>query len=348
MLDLRSDTLSMPTEEMLKSIQTAQLGDDSRDGDPTVLELEALAAEMLGKESALLTVSGTMSNILAIRTHTQPGATVIVEQSAHLYLEEFQGAAAVCGAMLHPLPGRLGAIDVPMLTVALRRVGTGFPTNGLLCLENTHNGAGGTVLSPAATDEYCKLAHARDVPVHLDGARLFNAAVALGTDARELTRSVDSVSVCLSKGLSAPVGSLLAGPRPFIDRARAVRRALGGTMRQAGIIAAPGLIGLRTMVERLDEDHQNARFLAEGISTIAGLHVNLESVQTNIVRVDVGGLGIDAATFGKHLAAQGLRGLPNLTTGIRFVTYRGIGRADVERALNIIRKVVATRPWANA
>lgn len=345
-IDLRSDTLSMPTEEMLRSILTAPLGDDSRDGDPTVQELEALAAEMVGKEAAMLTVSGTMSNIVAMRTHTQPGAAVIVEQSAHLYGDEFGGIAAFCGLWILPVPGRLGAIDPDALRAALRKAGRGFPAPGLLCLENTHNAAGGTVITPEHTDLCCEIAHAAGLPVHLDGARIFNAAVALGVDVRTLTRSVDSVCFCLSKGLSAPVGSLLAGSRDFIARARLVRRALGGNMRQAGIIAAPGLVALRTMVDRLAEDHRNARILGEALAKIEGLSVNLESVQTNMVRVDVRGLGIDGATFAKHLHARGVRGLPDLGTGIRFVTYRGITREDVERAVEIIRETVAARPWA--
>jgi threonine aldolase len=344
-IDLRSDTLSMPTDEMLRSILTAKLGDDSRDGDPTVLELEALAAEVLGKEAALLTVSGTMSNLVAMRTHAEPGGAAIVEQSAHLYGMEFGGIAAACGLLVLPVPGHLGAMLPEQLRVAARRAGMGFPARGLLCLENTHNAAGGTVISPEHTDLCCEIAHAHGLPVHLDGARIFNAAVALGVDARVLTRSVDSVSVCLSKGLSAPVGSLLAGSRFFIERARKVRRALGGTMRQAGIIAAPGLVALRTMVSRLAEDHENARFLANSLSSITGLTINLESVQTDIVNVDVRDLGIDAATFARYLDARGVRGLPGVGTTVRFVTYRGITRSDVAQAAAVVRQMVAERPW---
>lgn len=344
-IDLRSDTLSMPTEEMLRSILTAKLGDDSRDGDPTVLELEALAAEMLGKEAAVLTVSGTMSNLIAMRTHTEPGGAGIVEQSAHLYGMEFGGIAAACGLLVLPVPGHLGAMLPEPLRLAARRAGMGFPARGLLCLENTHNAAGGTVISPEHTDLCCEIAHTHGLPVHLDGARIFNAAVALKLDARALTRPVDSVSVCLSKGLSAPVGSLLAGSRSFIERARKVRRALGGTMRQAGIIAAPGLVALRTMVARLAEDHENAHFLASSLSSIAGLTINLEAVQTDIVNVDVKDLGIDAATFAYHLDARGVRGLPGMGTTVRFVTYRGITRPDVARAAAVVRQMVAEHPW---
>jgi len=347
-IDLRSDTLSMPTDEMILSIRSARLGDDSRDGDPTVLELEALAAGMLGKEAALLTVSGTMSNLVALRTHTEPGGAAIVEQSAHLYGMEIGGLAAACGLLVLPVPGNMGGMRPEPLRAAACRAGAGFPSPGLVCLENTHNAAGGTVISAGHTDLCCEIAHRHGLPVHLDGARIFNAAVALKSDVRELARSVDSVSFCLSKGLSAPVGSLLAGTSSFIGRARKVRRAFGGTMRQAGIIAAPGLVALRTMVDRLAEDHENARLLGTRLAGCLGLIVDLASVQTNIVNVDVKDLGIDAATFARSLDARGVRGLPGMGTILRFVTYRSITRNDVEVAASVISAVVAARPWAAA
>jgi threonine aldolase len=346
LIDLRSDTLSLPTPEMLASIATAKLGDDSRDGDPTVLELEAEAARLLGKEAAVLTVSGTMSNTVALRTHAEPGASAIVEASAHLYGLEFSSIAATCGLLVLPVPGELGAPDPEAIRWAARKANASFPARGLLCLENTHNMAGGTMMTPAQIDERAAIAHEAGLPVHLDGARLFNAAVALGVDAQELTRSVDSVCCCLSKGLSAPLGSVLAGWKAFIDRARKVRRALGGAMRQAGIIAAPGLIALRTMIPRLREDHDNARYLAHELAAVPGLGVDLRTVQTNIVNVDVKALGIDAATFARHLMEQGVRGLPGMGVIIRFVTYRGITRADVEKAIVIIRDTVVRQPWA--
>ncbi len=340
-IDLRSDTLSLPTREMLESILIARLGDDSRDGDPTVLELEAESAKMMGKEAALLTVSGTMSNTVALRTHAEPGATAIVEASAHLYHMEFASIAAACGLLVMPVPGVRGAPNSDALRMAVRKAGTGFPARGLVCLENTHNAAGGAVLTVSQVEECAAIAHEAGLPVHLDGARIFNASVALGVDPREITRSVDSVSLCLSKGLSAPVGSLLAGSRPFVDRARAIRRAIGGTMRQAGIIAAPGLVALRTMVVRLREDHENARALAEGLAAIPGVSIDLATVQSNIVNVDVNGLGMNAAAFAKQLDAQGVRGLPGMGTTIRFVTYRGIVRADIDKAIGAVRMVAA-------
>jgi len=330
-IDLRSDTLSMPTEEMLQSVLTAELGDDSRDGDPTVMELEALGAELMGKEAGLLTPSGTMSNLVAMRTHVEPGATAIVEQSAHLYGAEIGGIAAACSLLVLPVPGRLGAMDLDALRFAAKRVDVFFPTTGLLCIENTHNAAGGTVISPDHIERTCEIAREHGLRVHLDGARVFNAGVALGEDVRTFTRCAETV---------------LTGPQDFIDRARMVRRALGGTLRQAGIIAAPGLVALRTGIDRLAEDHANARVLAEQVAAMDGLSVDLDSVQTNLVNLDVSSLGIDAATFAEHLDPRGVRGLAGLANIVRFVTYRNISREGIDRAVSEIRDMVAERPWA--
>ena len=348
LIDLRSDTLSLPTPEMLQSIVSAKLGDDSRDGDPTVLELEAEAARVLGKEAAILTVSGSMSNTVALRTHTEPGAAAIVEETAHLYGMEYSAIASACGLLVMPVRGHHGAPDLDGVAWALRKAKAMFPAPGIVCLENTHNAAGGTLLTAGQIDAVAAVAHEAGFAVHLDGARVFNASVALGVDVRDLTRSVDSVSLCLSKGLSAPVGSLVAGTNPFIERANRVRRSLGGAMRQAGIIAAPGLVALRTMIPRLREDHENASAFAERVAALDGIHVDLSTVQSNIVNVDVGGLGIDAAAFASHLRERGVRGLPGMGTNVRFVTYRGITRADVNTAADAIAALVAARPWIAA
>jgi len=345
LIDLRSDTLSMPTPEMLQSILTTPLGDDSRDGDPTVVELEREAARMLGKPAAVLTVSGSMSNTVALRTHAEPGAAAIVEESAHLYGMEFSAIASACGLLVLPVKGHLGAPNPDGVRWAVKKSKTMFPATGLVCLENTHNAAGGTVISIDAMAEIAGIAHDAGLPVHLDGARLFNAAVTLGVDAAELTRHVDSVCICLSKGLSAPIGSVLAGSAAFIDRARKVRKSLGGALRQGGIVAAPGLVALRTGVARLAEDHAHARLLAEATAQVPGLYVDLATVQTNIVNLDVGALGIDAATFASHLMARGVRGLPGMGATVRFVTYRGISRTDIEQAIAAVKAVVSERPW---
>lgn len=347
-IDLRSDTLSLPTDEMLQSTLAAALGDDSRDGDPTVQELEGLAADLMGKEAGLFMPSGTMSNLVAMRTHVEPGGTAIVEQSAHLYGAEIGGIAAGCGLLVLPVPGTYGAPDLSALREAARRVPTLFPTPGILCLENTHNAAGGTVIPESHIEAAATLAGEHGLKVHLDGARIFNAGVAAGVDVRTFTRHVDTVSFCLSKGLSAPIGSLLTGPRAFIDRARMIRRALGGTLRQAGVIACQGLVALRTGIARLSEDHRNARAFAQAVSHLEGLHVDMKSVQSNIVNLDVAGLGIDARTFALNLERTGVRGLPGLGTVVRFVTYRGITREDIGRAVQAVEETASARPWAVA
>jgi len=346
LIDLRSDTLSRPTPEMLQSVLTAALGDDSRDGDPTVRELEAESARLMGKDAAVFTVSGTMSNTLGLRTIAEPGGSAIVEESAHIYGMEWNNVAAVCGLLVIPVKGSYGVPDKDRLRWAAKKAASMYPAKGVLCLENTHNAAGGTVMTAAQIDELAAIGREFGLGVHLDGARIFNASVALGVEAREFTRSVDSVSFCLSKGLSAPVGSILAGPKAFIERAGKIRRSFGAAMRQAGVIAAPALVALRTGVARLAEDHANARCLAEAIAPIAGLHVDLHAVQSNIVNLDVAGLGIDAGTFTGHLRARDVRGLPGMGTIVRFVTYRGITRQDVERAAIAVREAVAARPWA--
>jgi threonine aldolase len=340
MIDLRSDTLTLPTPEMLQSMTTAPLGDDSRDGDPTVQDLEAEAARLLGKEAAVFTVSGTMSNTLALRTHCEPGAAAIVDEQAHVYNMEWSAMAATCGLLVMPVPAQRGVPDETRVTAALARAAAGFPARGVLCLENTHNAAGGTVMTAEQTARLARRAHDAGVPVHLDGARIFNAAVALGVDVRTLADPADSVSFCLSKGLSAPVGSILAGTAPFIDRARKIRRSFGAAMRQAGVIAAPCLVALRTGVDRLREDHDHARRLAEGLAVVPGLAIDLTTVQTNIVNVDTRGCGVDAATFNRHLMARDVRGLPGMGSRLRLVTYRGITEADITRAITVFGDVV--------
>jgi threonine aldolase len=283
-----------------------------------------------------------MSNTLALRTHCEPGASAIVEASAHVYGMEWGALAATCGLLVMPVAGHYGVPDADGVAWALRKAAAGFPARGILCLENTHNAAGGTVMELDQMANLASLAHRAGVPVHLDGARIFNAATALGVDPRDVARDADSVSFCLSKGLSAPVGSLLVGTRVFIERARGIRRALGAAMRQAGVIAAPGLVALRTMIPRLKEDHENARYLAEALSHLPGLTVDLRSVQSNIVNVDTRGFGDDATTFNMRLMKHGVRGLPGMGSVLRLVTYRGVTRVDCERAVAAFGAVVGT------
>lgn len=340
-VDLRSDTVTLPTEEMLEAIRRAELGDDGRGEDPTVARLESLAAEKMGKEAGLLVTSGTQGNLVSLKAHTQPGDEVIMEAEAHVYWYEVGGLAAVAGLMSRTIKGEMGALDPRAVEEAIRPANVHYPRTALICLENTHNRAGGTVITPEQMAAVAEVAHRHGIPVHLDGARVFNAAVALGVDVKEITKHVDSVTFCLSKGLSAPVGSVVCGSAEFIERARRVRKMLGGTLRQAGIIAAAGIVALEKMVDRLAEDHENARLLGEALAEVPGLTVDLRTVQTNMVRFLVSDLGVDAATFLGHLERYGVRALAHGTHAIRFVTHRGITRDDVAYASECVRKVCA-------
>jgi threonine aldolase len=283
-IDLRSDTVTHPTPEMRKAMFEAEVGDDVYGEDPTVNRLETMAAGIMGKEAALFTTSGTQSNLIAVLTHTNHGDEIIVGDEAHMLWYEVGGAATLGGVTLRTVPndscGRLNPDDIDR---TIRDEDIHYPRTTLLCLENTHNRCGGTVLTREYTDGVCNLAHTRGLKVYLDGARIFNAAVALGIPASNLTQNVDSVGLCLSKGLSAPVGSLLCGSKDLVERARKFRKMLGGGMRQAGVIAAAGIVALETMVDRLAEDHANARRLAQGLAGIEGITLAQDDISTNIV-----------------------------------------------------------------
>lgn len=334
-IDLRSDTVTRPTAEMREAMAKARVGDDCYGEDPTVNELEALAAAKVGKESALFVPSGTMGNLIALMTHTHKGEEVILDTHAHIYEYEVGGLSAVAGLIPRLISTHMGPMA---LESAIRAPYSAFPPTTLLCLENTHNYAGGTVMSSEQVAEVAAVAKRHNLAIHLDGARVFNAAVALGVDVRELTRHVDSVMFCLSKGLSAPVGSILAGDRDFIDRARKNRRMLGGGLRQVGVLAAAGLVALKKMVARLQEDHDNARALAEGLASIDKINVDLASVQTNIVNVDLGP-GVSSQDFLKRLAGYGIKANPRGPNRIRLVTQRHITRDHVEYTLEVIRQI---------
>ncbi|HEY8476162.1 MAG TPA: GntG family PLP-dependent aldolase [Chloroflexota bacterium] len=338
-IDLRSDTITLPTEAMREAMRQAEVGDDQRGDDPTVKRLEALAAEMLGKEAGLLVLSGTMGNLVGVLSHVQRGDEVIADEGAHILTSEVGWLGAVAGAMVRTVPSVRGVMDPAAVERAIRTPRLHHPRTGLLCLENTHNRAGGTVMTPAQTKALCDVAHRYGVPVHLDGARIFNAAVALGVDVKDLVRDVDSVTFCLSKGLSAPLGSVLVGSAEFIERARKVRQMVGGGMRQAGVIAAPGIVALQTMVDRLAEDHANARRLAEGLVGVEGLRVDLETVQTNMVRVEIALPGVTSEAFARRLEEEGVHVLCPDASSIRLVTHRHIGPREVDAALEIFRRV---------
>ena len=340
-INLRSDVVTLPTEEMIDAIRNAVLGDDNRGEDPTTNRLEAMAAEKLGKEAAILLTSGTMGNLVGVLAHTEHGQEIIVEEGAHIFTSEQGGAAAIGGLMVVRVKGDMGCPIPEEVEAAIRPDDLHSPRTGLICLENTHNRAGGTVITPAQIRAIRDVADRHGLPLHLDGARVFNAAVALGVDVKELVKDFDSVTFCLSKGLSCPAGAILAGSREYIARARRLRKVLGGGMRQAGVIAAPGIVALEKMIDRLAEDHANARRLAEGLVGIEGLGVDLRLVQTNMVRVDVAPLGTTAAEFNERLMQYNVEALVAGKTVLRLVTHRHIEPAHVEEAIDAFRKVAA-------
>jgi threonine aldolase len=338
-IDLRSDTVTHPTPEMRRAMFEAEVGDDVYGEDPTVNSLEAMAARMIGKEAALFVTSGTQGNLTAVLTHTHHGEEIIVGDEAHILWYEVGGGATLGGVILRTVPndgrGRLNLDDIDR---AIRSKDIHYPQTTLICLENTHNRCGGTVLTVEYTDEVCNLAHRRGLKVHLDGARIFNAAVALGVPACALAQNVDSVAVCLSKGLSAPVGSLLCGSQDFVKRARKFRKMLGGGMRQAGVIAAAGIVALETMVDRLAEDHANARRLAQGLAGIKGIRLVQDDVPTNIVMFDLSPES-SVVEFMQGLDRAGVR--IGLRDGrpFRAVTNRMVSSSDVDEALARIEGV---------
>jgi len=296
-IDLRSDTVTLPTEEMLEAIRNAKLGDDLYKEDPTVNQLEEMAAKKMGKEAAMLVPSGTMANLVSVMANTKRGDSAILEADSHIYWYEVGGISAIAGVLPIPVKGVMGVMNPTDVESAIRSASLHYAETTLICIENTHNRAGGTIVTPSQIEAISKVAKEHDLRLYMDGARIFNAAVALKVDVREFTRHVDNLMFCLSKGLSCPIGSIVVGSNEFIERARKIRKILGGGMRQAGIIAAPGIIALEKMIDRLEDDHKNARLLAEGLVKIDGLHVDLRTVQTNMVMCDVDGLGIQADVF---------------------------------------------------
>lgn len=338
-LDFRSDTITEPTEEMREAMARAKVGDDGREGDPTVRELEEYSAQLLGKEAGLFVVSGTMGNLVPILAHTTHGQEMILERDAHIYWYEVGGMAAVGGLVVNRVPGRDGVMTPEDVEAAIRGDNVHFPKTGLICVENTHNVAGGTCWTVAQMAAVKAVAARRGIPVHLDGARLFNAAVALGVPAREIAAQTDSATFCLSKGLSAPVGAIIVGSKAFIEVAKKKRKMLGGTLRQGGVIAAAGLVALRTMIDRLAEDHANARRLAEKFHVIPGVAVDVNTVQTNIVRTKVSGLGVPAAKVAELLAQRNVYVLAQQADTLRWLTHRQVTKADVDAAVVVMTKM---------
>ena len=334
MIDMRSDTVTRPTEAMLESMREATFGDDSRDGDATVMKLERMAAERTGKDAAAFMPSGTMTNLVAMLAHAQRGGEVLLEQGSHTLNAELGGIAGVAGLFYRGIPGRRGAMDLEALREALRPTLRNQMGSALVWVENTHNRSGGAVLPLHHMQAVHALAREQGIPVHLDGARIFNAAAALRTEARQIAQHADSVCFCVSKALSAPVGSLLCGTAAFIERARAFRRMVGGNMRQAGPLAAAGIVALETMTDRLTEDHRTAKRLAEGLHRIEASLVDPREVETNLVRVEVRNSGRRAAQWSEDLKRQEILVSPCDIHALRFVTHRHIGDEDVDATVD--------------
>ena len=338
MIDLRSDTVTLPTPAMREAMYRAEVGDDVYGEDPTANRLEAIAAERTGKEAALFVVSGTMANLVALLAHCGRGDEVILGDHSHTFLFEAGGSASLGGIHHYAVPNQPdGTLRLEDVAAAVRPDNEHYPRSRLLCLENTHNRCGGAVLGVDYTDAACALAHRHGLRVHVDGARIFNAAVALDVPVAALVRQADSVAFCLSKGLSAPVGSLLCGSASFIGEARRWRKAVGGGMRQCGVIAAAGIVALEQMVDRLAEDHANARRFAEGIAGVPGIEIDPAKVETDIV---IFGLDAEQMTAAQLVEALRARGVLVGATGpyqIRAVAHYGIDTADVDAAIAALR-----------
>ncbi len=337
-INIRSDTQTLPTAEMLEAIKHAALGDDMYGEDPTVKELEKLAAEMLGQEAALLVISGTMGNLTALMAHAVPGDEVIIDPESHIYYYEGGGLANVAGLMPMPVSSENGLLDPDEVDAVIRKPRTHYPRARILCLENTHNRSGGRVMSLAHQKKLCEIARAHDLKVHLDGARLFNAAIALGKPAAQLARGADSIMFCLSKGLSCPLGSMVAGSEEFIRKVESARYRLGGGMRQAGVIAAAGIVALETMVDRLADDHRHAKLLAEGINRMPGLRVDMASVETNMVYVDHSASGLSTTAVMTRLKEAGVVVSGRPPRHVRLVTNRHHDATTVSEVLDRMRK----------
>lgn len=342
MIDLRSDTVTLPTPRMREAMANAEVGDDVYGEDPTVNRLEAMAAERMGKEAGLYVTSGTMGNLAALLTHCDRGQEIVLGDISHTFLYEAGGSSALGGIHPRTVPNQPdGTMNLDDIETAIRDENPHYPRTRLICLENTHNRCGGAVLRPAYITAVREIADRHGLSVHLDGARIFNAAVALGLPAAEVARDVDSVTFCLSKGLSAPVGSVLCGSADFIYEARRARKILGGGMRQAGIIAAAGVVALEEMVDRLAEDHANAKRLARGLADTPGIEIDPDTVETDIVIFELMRDDITPAELAAGLRERGVLLSPIGGRRLRAVTHYGIEADDVDTALTAFRRVLA-------
>jgi threonine aldolase len=340
-VDLRSDTLTRPTPEMREAMAKAEVGDDVYGEDPTVNHLEKRAAEIFEKEAALFVPTGCMGNLISIKIWTHHGDEVICDEKSHVNLYELASMSAIAGCMPRIVRGEDGILSWKLIEAVIRPKIYYDSQSALICLENSHNMAGGMLYTSAQISDICERAHAVNLRVHLDGARIFNASVALGESVAQLTRKVDSVMFCLSKGLGAPVGSMIAGSREFIEKGRVYRKMFGGGMRQAGVLAAAGLLALEKSPKRLHIDHENAKLLAEAVANTPGLRIDAAKVRTNILIFDCSQTGMTAVQFCDALAAHRVLAQDTALYSVRFVTHCDVDRAGVERAIHILPKVVA-------
>jgi threonine aldolase len=340
MIDLRSDTVTKPTPEMYQAMVSAPVGDDVFGDDPTAKKLEQCCAERLGKEAGLFVPSGTMANLVCVLSHCRPGDEVYLTEGAHMYEFESGALCAVGSTVPRIIKTENGAMDPDALEAAIRPASMHFARPRLLCLENTHNTAGGVAIPGDHQKKLCDIAHEHGLVVHLDGARIWNAAIALGIDAKELARDADSVSFCFSKGLSAPVGSIVLGSVDFIDLARKKRKMLGGGMRQVGVLAAAAQVALDSMIDRLAEDHRRAKALAKALEGLPGVIVLRPGIQTNMVFLDISGTGKSAAEFLSRCRERGLLVSTTRRDRVRLVVNRHIDDDAVQRAAEILREVV--------
>ncbi len=342
MIDLRSDTVTKPTAAMRKAMAEAEVGDDVYGEDPTVNLLQLKAAEIFGKEAALFCPTGSMGNQIAVKLHTQPGDEIIIEERGHILNWEMGAPAVVAGVLIRAVraANESGMLTWNEISAAIHiNVPYYACPTGLICLENTHNFGGGSVMSAEQTSGICEKAHELNLPVHLDGARIFNASVALDESVAELSKNCDSVQFCLSKGLGAPVGSMLLGKKDFIEEARVWRKRLGGGMRQVGVLAAAGLIALTETPKILHVDHENARMLAEGVANLKGVSIDAERVVTNIVIFDVSETGKTSAEICTKLKEQEILAIP-FGNSIRMVTHYDVSREDIETTLKLLQEIM--------
>jgi threonine aldolase len=341
-VDLRSDTVTLPTPAMRQAMFEAEVGDDVFHEDPTINRLEAMAAKRMGKAAAMYVPSGTMANLVCLLTHCARGDEAIMGHMSHTFLFEAGGSAAVGGIHPRTVPNRPdGTLDLDDVAAAIRDPRNDhYPRSRLICLENTHNRCGGAVLPPTYMAQVRALGDRHGLALHLDGARIFNAAAALGVEPSTLARDADSVSFCLSKGLSAPVGSLVCGSEEFIQRARRQRKLLGGSMRQAGVLAAAGIVALETMVDRLVEDHAHARRLANGLACLPGVILDPESVATNIVIFELSPEALKPKELEEHLAVRNVKLGAIGAKRLRAVTHYGVEAEDIDYALHVMHEVL--------